>query len=311
MSNGFLARLVRQVGVTDIVERLTERLVPSDLQSLMLEVYSRVAAKGTPKKLLDQYERDRFVRPAAVDMRVLGQLERLALGALPDEYQAIELSPLCPLGTSSVVATVHQSKVVSTIRNTEVVSDATNVLALECAMRRRTRPDVPVMLATSQRMVRAQGLPGPRSWMHFRLFCLCAAGRDRGSFSFEIEQAAAQIAFQLRYLDALAREGWAFGRSRVGITDMAEGRLVSRIEQSVIAPLRQAFPGAEIGIDPTRQSGRGYYQSLCFKVYVADAAGTEVEIGDGGDVTWTRQLLGNAKERLFISAIGQERLASW
>jgi hypothetical protein len=305
MSNGFFERLVRQVGVPDIVERLTERLAPSDLQSLMLEVYARVAAKGTPKMLLDQYERDRFVRPAVVDARVLSELDRVAWGALPDEYQVLELSPVCPLGTSSVVSTVHQNKVVSTIRNTEVVSDATNVLALECAVRRRADRGAAVYLATSQRMTRAQGYPGPRSWAHFRLVCLCAAGRDRGSFAFEVENTVSQIAFQLRYLDGLAKDGAALTRPRVALTDMSSRSLA----QDVIARLGDAFPGADLGVDPTRQSGRGYYQSLCFKTYVTDGGGTEMEVGDGGDVSWTQTLLGNAKERLVISAVSQDRLA--
>jgi hypothetical protein len=305
MSNGFFERLVRQVGVPDILERLTERLPPSDLQSLMLEVYARVAAKGTPKKLLEQYERDRFVRPAVVDARVLSELDRVAWGALSDEYQVLELSPLCPLGTSSVVATVHQNKVVSTIRNTEVVSDATNVLALECAVRRRADRGAAVYLATSQRMTRAQGFPGPRSWAHFRLVCLCAAGRDRGSFAFEVENTVSQIAFHLRYLDALAKDGWALTRPRVALTDMSDRSLA----RDAIARLRDAFPAADLGVDPTRESGRGYYQSLCFKTYVTDGGGTEMEVGDGGDVPWTQTLLGNAKERLVISAVSQDRLA--
>jgi hypothetical protein len=309
VSSGFLERLIREAGVADILEGLTERLAPSDLQSLMLEVYARVAAKGTPRKLLDQYERDRFVRPSAVDARALGGLDRIAWRTLPVEYQVLELSPLCPLGTSSVVATVHQNKIVSTIRNAEVVSDATNVLALECAVRRRNDPAVSAFLATSQRLTRAQGQPGPRSWAHFRLLCLCAAGRDRGSFSFEVENAVSQIGFHLRYLDALSKEGWKLTRPRVALTDLLNGRLTPTIEQHIMAPLRAAFPMAELVIDPSRAGGRGYYQALCFKLYVTDASGTEMEIGDGGDVPWTQKLLSNAKERLLISAIAQERLA--
>jgi hypothetical protein len=155
VSNGFLERLVREAGVDDLLEALTVRLAPSDLQSLMLELYSRVANKRTPKKLVDQHERDPFVRHSVVDVRVLGELDRIAWSLLPPGYQALELSPLCPLGTSSVVATVNQNKVVSTIRNTEVLSDATNVLALECAIHRRQDRGAPVLLATSQRHTRA------------------------------------------------------------------------------------------------------------------------------------------------------------
>lgn len=63
-------------------------------------------------------------------------------------------------------------------------------------------------------------------------------------------------------------------------------------------------------MDRTRSSGRGYYHCLCFKLYVADSTGAEMEIGDGGDVSWTQKLLSNAKERLVVSAIAQERLGT-
>ena len=276
----------------------------------MLEVYSRVARKSTPKKLVDQYERDRFVRPSVVDVRILGELDRIAWKLLPPGYQVLELSPLCPLGTSSVVAPVHQNKVVSTIRNTEVVSDATNVLALECAARRRRDPRPPVLLAASQRLTRAQGKPGPRTWAHFRLLCMCAAGRDRGSCAFEIDSTVTQIRFCLHYLEALVSAGWPLAGPRIAFTDLSGGRLLPAIEQQLVLPLRAEFQHAEVMIDPTRQSGRGYYQTICFKVFVRDETGVEMEIGDGGDVPWTQKLLSNAKERLVISAIAQERLAA-
>jgi hypothetical protein len=111
--SGFLNRVLRETGVGEIMSALTERLSPSDLQSLMLEVYSRLAAKTTPKKLLEQYERDRFVRPAAVDVRALVELDRIAWKTLPPEFNPLELSPLAPLGVCSVVATCSQNKVVS------------------------------------------------------------------------------------------------------------------------------------------------------------------------------------------------------
>lgn len=44
--------------------------------------------------------------------------------------------------------------------------------------------------------------------------------------------------------------------------------------------------------------------AACYKVFVTDATGDEVECGDGGCTTWTRQLLSNNKERLVIGAWG-------
>jgi hypothetical protein len=71
----------------------------------------------------------------------------------------------------------------------------------------------------------------------------------------------------------------------------------------VIEAVRAALPQASITEDPSRQSGRGYYVGLCFKVH---AGGREV--GDGGFTDWTAQLLGNRKERQLISGYGVDRL---
>jgi len=43
---------------------------------------------------------------------------------------------------------------------------------------------------------------------------------------------------------------------------------------------------------------------------VKDRDGVGMEIADGGGGPWTQQLLSNAKERLVVSAIAQERLAA-
>jgi hypothetical protein len=61
--------------------------------------------------------------------------------------------------------------------------------------------------------------------------------------------------------------------------------------------------------DPDRAAGRDYYAGLCFRAYVVRGS-ARTEIADGGLVDWTRRLLGSGKERLVISGIGIEGLAS-
>jgi len=183
MTQALIARIQREAGVPNLVEILAERLLPSDFQSLMLEVYSRSSSKISPSRLLEQYEHNRFVAPSLADPRLLVEVDRLAWQLLPDRYVPLELAPLCPLGTNSVVASVSQKKVVSAGRGTEVVADSTNVLALECAVRRRSMirgndAREAVLLAASHRLTRAQAFKGPRVWAHFRILSLCAAGRD-------------------------------------------------------------------------------------------------------------------------------------
>jgi hypothetical protein len=101
-----LARAERATGVPGLAELLAERLTGSDLTSLLLDVARRRAARLEPRDVLAQYERDRFVRPAENAER-LAEIEQLALSLLPEEFERLELSPLAPLGSGSVLTGVR------------------------------------------------------------------------------------------------------------------------------------------------------------------------------------------------------------
>ncbi|MFN8418837.1 MAG: hypothetical protein U0528_06295 [Anaerolineae bacterium] len=78
------------------------------------------------------------MRPSTASPLVLRAWERVCFEQLPADFQAIDLAPVAPLGTNSVMAAVDQNWAMSTARNTEVVADlGTIVLALECAIQRR------------------------------------------------------------------------------------------------------------------------------------------------------------------------------
>src|SRR5712664_2555380 len=202
-----IERIEREAGVPDLANILTNRLSPTDLQSLLLEVYGRRAKKREPKALLEDHLSNRFTRPSATSPSRLLEWDRIAFSLLPKVFQPIELSPVCPLGTVSVLSPISQDWTVSTIRNTEVVADSTNVLALECAVRRRERRNfssgkaASVHLASSNRLLRGQKFGvGPGTRQHFRVFTLCSAGRDPGNFLFEIETLGLHIGFYLAAL---------------------------------------------------------------------------------------------------------------
>ncbi len=319
MDDRWIERIERESGLPGLIDALTERLAPADLNSLWLAVAERRAARRTPAAVLADWERDRFVRPSSASPARLNAWERVALEALPDGFEALTLSPLCPLGTTSTVASLSQNLAVATGRGTEVISDSTNVLALECAVRRRAllredpRSLTPVHLATSQRLVRAQRYTDPRALAHFATFALVSAGRDPGRFGFELENVGLHIDF---YVRALRAHLGADSGLRVSVTPLVEALSAEVIEARVLAPLRTAHPGTDFGFDLERTRGRGYYDGLCFHVHVADRAaaadaGNWLELADGGSVPWTRALLGNAKERLVVSGIGSERVAGF
>jgi hypothetical protein len=149
---------------------LADGMLASEVWSLLLDLFERRAARREPVELVRQWERDRFTTPAIVDQRTLNELDGHLLAAAA-EFEALELSPLAPLGACSVVGPTSQNKIVSALRGTEVVSDPTNVLALECARRLREKPRRTIKLATCHRCVRAQPQPkGPGYSQHFRIF---------------------------------------------------------------------------------------------------------------------------------------------
>src|SRR5262249_53545207 len=143
---------------TEAFERLAGELSGSELQSLLLEVMQRRAKARRLPEVLSQYQRDAFSRPSPIDLRTSLEIDGHLLTAAK-EFEAIELSPVTPLGTCSVVALTDQNRVLSALRSSEIVSDPTNVLALECALRLRKDPTASVHFTTSQRVIRAQALP--------------------------------------------------------------------------------------------------------------------------------------------------------
>jgi hypothetical protein len=287
-----VGRIVRDAGIPDLVDVLAERISPTDLQSLLIEVYRRRASRVLPGDLLAGYKANRFTKPSAVDPRVQTGFELRAWSLLPAGFEPVQLSPVCPLGSNSAIATVDQAKVVSTARNSEVVADPTNVLALEAALRRQRLRAAgsryePVRLSASHRVVRAQRFEHPDSKPHFGILALVTAGRDRGGFTFEAEALREQLTFYANLLRA-TRPGWPV---EVAVTDLS-GRL---------PPME--VPGATVRSDPERVTGRGYYVDACFKVFAGGR-----EIADGGCTTWTRKLLSDEKERLVISGLGIDRV---
>ena len=304
-------RVERELGVPGIASLLAERLEPSDLQSLLLDVYRRVAKRRPLASLLGDYETNRFVRPSTFSPVELLDWERAAFSALPREFDAVDLSPVCPLGASTVMGGLAPDRAVATIRNTEVVSDSTNVLALEAAIRRRAhksaaaRSAAVVHLAASHRLLRAQHYANPKLSSHFKIFSLCSAGRDRGGFGFETDALGIHIA---AYLAAIRAFLGSSVRLRVLLTVLDASPLLADAAEAMLERVRAEFPGVDAALDPTRTVGRAYYRTLCFWIYGGIDAAEPLQLADGGGVDWTQRLLSDAKERLVISGVGSDRI---
>jgi hypothetical protein len=276
MKDRISARLERKAGLPGLLEGLVTRLGGADLNSLLLEVFRRKAARISPAELLMQYQGNRLVQPSALDMIGLLELELQVLRLLRERgFVPVELSPAAALGSCSVVATVDQRKVISALRNTEIVADATNALALHIAA-----------------SVRASG--GDRGEV--------SSGLDTGNHVFECDK----LLEQLRVLFELLRGEMGLRALRLVLKRRGGYDERSPLIDRVYEHLVRELPGEEIAREDA-PADNAYYKGIQFKIYAL--AGERVwEIADGGFVDWTQQLLGNRKERLLISGFGLEWL---
>ena len=278
-------------------DRLVDGLSGSELQSLLLEVMHARALSRSAKDLVAQYGRDPFCVPAPVDLRAMLTIDSHLLAAA-ERFEAVELSPVAPMGTCSVVGPTHQNRVLSALRATEVVSDPTNVLALECALRLRVRPEVDLHLATSHRVVRAQPVPKqPGFAQHFRLFVLGSAGIERKDHAFTIETVALHVRTILAGLTRLEQQGYALGRRRVEI---------------LASPERQGLGNhlAELLEADHRLLEHPYYSGgLRYRIWVAGPGGEELPLADGGTFDWLSQLSSNRRAVFIGSGLGSQLIA--
>jgi hypothetical protein len=284
--------------VNDAVHHaLAEGLSGSELWSLLLDVFERRAGARTPSTLLEQWSRDTFVRPAPVDQRTLVRIDHELLAAA-DRFEALELSPLAPLGVCAIVSPTNQNKIVSALRGTEVVSDPTNVLALECATRLRARPGAVVRLATSQRVVRAQALAKrPGFTQHFQLFCLATAGRERRDHAFVVEALVEHVTVLLDAFDRLERDGYAFPNRAL--------RVLARPDRAALGD-RIAGAIGRIAVERAVLEHPYYSSGLRFMLFTKSAGGDEVPLADGGAFDWVQKLTSNRKLAFVASGLGAQ-----
>ena len=290
------AWIVDSVGIPTF-DRLSEGLAGSELQSLLLEVMHARALARSAKELVAQYAGDPFCAPAPVDMRAMLAIDSHLMTAA-ELFEAVELSPVAPMGTCSVVGPTHQNRVLSALRATEVVADPTNVLALECAVRLRARPEAALHLATSQRVVRAQPVPRqPGYSQHFRLFALGSAGIERKDHAFTMETVALHVRTMLGGLGRLEQQGYALGRRRVEI---------------LASPERQHLGGqlADLLDADHRLLEHAYYSGgLRYRIWVTAPNGEELPIADGGSFDWLSQLASNRRAVFIGSGLGSQLIA--
>ena len=278
---------------------LAKGLAASELWSLLLNVAEQRAAQQSPANLRQQWEQDRFVGPAYIDQRTLNELDGHLLAAAAD-FEALELSPLAPLGSCSAIALASQNKIVSTVRGTEVVSDPTNLLALESASRLRRDAARIIKLATNHRCVRAQAVPKLAGYAaHFRLFCMTTAGHERKDQGLLTEALSEHIHTHLAALNRLEQHGYGFPDRRVRIlADAARTRLGEQIAAGV--------KDTQVVLETLSHD---YYDGLRFMISARSPGGEQLPLIDGGCFDWLRKLNSNNKLVFVASGFGSQLAA--
>ena len=214
-------------GICDAIKFL-EALSPSDRDSILLMVLERCSGGSAAHSMFERYQKSRFLQPCIVDQRSMLLIEKLILDTVPVEWDAIELSPVSPIGINSTLACVNQKNVLSTIRRAEVQADATMALALECAARRSQllkRDPVSsemIHLCTHQRCLRLQMFSEDSGFTpHFKVFGACTAGRDEGMERFETHAITQHVSAYLDILTQSMQHGYRAQRPMITFSHMA------------------------------------------------------------------------------------------
>jgi hypothetical protein len=311
MNQKIIHRIHKKAGIPDLSKILIDKLRLTELKSLLMYVFSEKTAKLSYSDVYREYKSNRFVRPSTVDLIQFMNLDKKIFSLLPSDFEAIALSSLAPLGSCSVLAGVPQNIIVTTSRNTEVTADATNVMALECAVRREkillknSKSNQRIKLCTSHRHTRTQSVEDTNFTPHFTIIALCTGGRDEGNLLFEKETISEHIAFYLNIFQHIA--------------DLRYIRHINIIlhdykvpgNDEIIESIQNQIKGYEKVkgiVKPDSDFGKNYYSQLRFTIEVTNDKNEVHMYADGGFTDWTAKILENKKERLMTSGIGTEYL---
>lgn len=305
MSTNIAEHIASKMGYPQLMELLAEELSGTELNSLLLAVFNERMAKQVPTSLLKQYAQNRLVKPAAVDVLRLKAQELATLQFLCNQhFEPIELSPVAQLGTCSVYGITNQQKILTALRNSEVQADATNALALHYAYLKKNNVKMfgTHRFATVNRLLRTPLTQIEGHTPHFSIGCLVTAGVDTGNFEFEklaIHEHISTHAQLLQHIYQCKEVSFSI----IPLNLEANG---DKMLEACLGHLKDQLPGFDIRVKD-RNPAQNYYQGLQIKTHVR-INGNQIDIGDGGFVDWSQQLLGNQKERMFTSAIGIQHL---
>ncbi|MFA6430143.1 MAG: hypothetical protein WC229_03250 [Candidatus Paceibacterota bacterium] len=208
---------------------MTEKLNSSELGSVLMGICNKRIGKLTPRDLMENYNGNRFTVPSKIDVVELKRVELFLMSNLPEGFDLVEISPIVPVGSSSVLTNINSKTALQTIRSTEVVSDSTISMSLESARRKMEdsrwetseRKDIgDIKLANSCRVLRLQKFYQKHLCQHFSAFNLTSSGRNIGQQGFEEQAMHTHLDYWLGILGKMDNLGFEIKNIKVYLSDI-------------------------------------------------------------------------------------------
>lgn len=218
--------LTEKLGIPNLIDILGETPLYK-LTPILIEGAKRRAASITPQELLRIYDSKLdFYGVSSFEQREIVEFQNNFYSVLPETFESVEVSPICPLGTNSVITNLSQNKIMSTTRGSEVVGDPTTCLILECASRRKKFAKKEetlfkrVDLGTFQRVVRMQPFDKSKGYMqHFNLLGIATAARENKYYDFVSKVMLEHLTIWIDFIDHLNNNGYTFENISVNISN--------------------------------------------------------------------------------------------
>lgn len=179
----------------------------SDIESLMMAMNEARADTATPRDVLYG---NRFNKPSPVNVRRLHEIEGLFFDELPD-INFVDISPLQPMGLSTLLTETSEKKIISATRNSEVNADPTNALFRLAYMDLKdmdANDSSVVHLATNSRTARAQNFgKGSKLLPHFKSFSEVSVGFQSQRYGeLELETLLSHLESELSVIEKIIPE---------------------------------------------------------------------------------------------------------
>ena len=293
-----LEKILGRLGFGSIEQELVDNLTMGQLTTLLLHVFSEKSKKLKVHEMAKRFAENRFVKASALSPIKLRKVETKILElAQQRDIEAVELSPVAPLGSASVFGHVNQNNVLSALRSCEVLSDPSNALSLLLLHQwLLDKKEKALRLCASHQILRAQKFDRPGCTPHFRLFSSCSLLRTK-----EASEIVQEALIHLHLVKDVAKMCQVEFTRSILYPKKRSAHLAKLLAEE-LEKLGLPFRVANEEDDPST-----YYYGFRFTTDFKTKDGWS-NIGDCGLVDWAAQIVSQKSLVLITNGLGIDRL---